>query len=157
VQGTIPGTPEKVAADFLTASLVAFMLGRFSGVALMRYIRPTRILALFSIINVLLCAIAVAIPGHTGAYALVASSFFMSVMFPTIFALGIDGLSDDQRKVGSALIVMAIIGGAFLPAVMGATSDFGGIHRAMALPLVCFAVVLGFAALNLVQTRQTGS
>jgi FHS family L-fucose permease-like MFS transporter len=154
VQSTVPGTPEKMAANFLTASLVAFMLGRFSGVALMRHISPTRILALFAIINVILCGIAVGLPGHIGTYALVASSFFMSVMFPTIFALGIDGLSDDQRKIGSALIVMAIIGGAFLPAVMGATSDFGGIHLAMALPLICFAVVLGFAALNIVQARE---
>ena len=87
-----------------------------------------------------------------GTYV-VASSFFMSVMFPTIFALGIEGLSDDQRKVGSALIVMAIIGGAFLPAVMGATSDIAGIHRAMALPLICFAVVLGFAARNIMRDR----
>jgi FHS family L-fucose permease-like MFS transporter len=94
-------------------------------------------------------------PGHIGAYALVACSFFMSVMFPTIFALGIDGLSDDQRKVGSALIVMAIIGGAILPAVMGATSDFGGIHLAMGLPLVCFAVVLGFAGMSAAQGRRT--
>jgi FHS family L-fucose permease-like MFS transporter len=146
VQATVPGTPEKMAANFLTASLIAFMSGRFAGVALMRHISPTRILALFSVINMLLCGIAVGMPGHIGTYALVASSFFMSVMFPTIFALGIDGLSDAQRKVGSALIVMAIIGGAFLPAMMGATSDFGGIHLAMALPLVCFAVVLGFAA-----------
>jgi FHS family L-fucose permease-like MFS transporter len=133
------------------------MLGKFSGVALMRHISPMRILALFAIINVALCGIAVGLPGHTGTYALVASSFFMSVMFPTIFALGIDGLSDDQRKIGSALIVMAIIGGAFLPAVMGATSDFGGIHLAMALPLICFAVVLGFAALNIAQARQAAS
>ncbi len=155
VQGTIPGTQEKMAANFMIASLVAFMLGRFSGVALMRYVSPSRILALFAIVNVLLCAIAVGMPGHIGAYALVASSFFMSVMFPTIFALGIDGLSDEQRKVGSALIVMAIIGGAILPAVMGATSDFGGIHLAMAMPLVCFAVVLTFAARNIVQARHS--
>jgi FHS family L-fucose permease-like MFS transporter len=94
-------------------------------------------------------------PGPIGAYALVASSFFMSVMFPTIFALGIDGLGDDERKLGSALIVMAIIGGAFLPAVMGATSDFGGIHLAMSLPLVCFAVVLAFATLSAARARHT--
>src|ERR1700736_6106521 len=154
VQGTMPGTPEKIAANFLTASLVAFMIGRFAGVALMRRFSPTRLLALFAIINVVLCAVAVGMPGHVGAYALVASSFFMSVMFPTIFALGIDGLGDDERKLGSALIVMAIIGGAFLPAVMGATSDFGGIHLAMGLPLVCFAVVLAFATLSAAQARR---
>jgi MFS transporter, FHS family, L-fucose permease len=157
VQGTVPGTPEKMAANFLTASLVAFMLGRFTGVALMRHFSPRRLLAAFAMINMLLCGIAVGFPGHVGVYALVASSFFMSVMFPTIFALGIDGLGDDQRKVGSALIVMAIIGGAFLPAVMGATSDLGGIHLAMGLPLVCFAVVLIFAVLSAVHARRAAS
>jgi FHS family L-fucose permease-like MFS transporter len=155
VQATMPGTPEKMAANFLAASLVAFMLGRFAGVALMRRFSPTRLLALFATVNVVLCAVAVGMPGHLGAYALVASSFFMSVMFPTIFALGIDGLGDDERKLGSALIVMAIIGGAFLPAVMGATSDLGGIHLAMGLPLVCFAVVLAFATLSAAQARGT--
>jgi FHS family L-fucose permease-like MFS transporter len=154
VQATMPGTPEKMAANFLTASLVAFMVGRFAGVALMRRVSPTRLLALFAIVNVVLCAVAVGMPGHLGAYALVTSSFFMSVMFPTIFALGIDGLGDDERKLGSALIVMAIIGGAFLPALMGATSDLGGIHLAMGLPLVCFAVVLAFATLNAAQARR---
>ena len=155
VQGTMPGTPEKIASNFLAASLVAFALGRFAGVALMRRFSPTRLLGLFAIVNVVLCAVAVGMPGHPGAYALVASSFFMSVMFPTIFALGIDGLGDDERKLGSALIVMAIIGGAFLPAVMGATSDFSGIHVAMSLPLVCFAVVLAFATLSAAQARRT--
>jgi CDP-6-deoxy-D-xylo-4-hexulose-3-dehydrase len=61
-------------------------------------------------------------------------------MFPTIFAIGIDGLGDSERKLGSALIVMAIIGGAVLTALMGATSDRGGIHIAMSIPVVCFGV-----------------
>ena len=155
VQGTMPGTPEKIASNFLAASLVAFAFGRFAGVALMRRFSPTRLLWLFAIVNVVLCAVAVGMPGHLGAYALVASSFFMSVMFPTIFALGIDGLGDDERKLGSALIVMAIIGGAFLPAAMGATSDFGGIHVAMSLPLLCFAVVVAFATRSAAQARRT--
>ena len=80
-----------------------------------------------------------------GAYALVASSIFMSVMFPTIFALGLEGLGDDERKLGSSLIVMAIIGGAILTALMGAVSDQAGIHWAMAIPALCFAVILWFA------------
>ena len=146
IQATIPGTPEKMAANFLTASLVAFMIGRFAGTALMRSISPQRLLVAFSGINIGLCAIAVVAPGPTGAYALVASSFFMSIMFPTIFAIGIDGLGDAERKLGSALIVMAIIGGAVLTALMGATSDMGGIHIAMSIPLACFGVVLAFAA-----------
>lgn len=144
-QGTIPGTPEKLAANFLTGALVLFMLGRFAGAALMRYVKPYRVLALFATINITLCAVAVALPGRVGLYALVASAFFMSVMFPTIFALGLDGLSDDRRKLGSSLIVMSIVGGAILTAFMGAASDAYGIHWAMAVPLIAFVIVLRFA------------
>jgi FHS family L-fucose permease-like MFS transporter len=148
VQATMPGTPEKLAANFLTASLVVFMIGRFAGTALMRHIAPTRLLAAFSLSNVVLCSVAILAPGQAGAVALIASSFFMSIMFPTIFAVGIDGLGDTDRKLGSALLVMSIIGGAVLTAVMGATSDAAGIHVAMIVPLLCFAVVLAFAALT---------
>ena len=82
----------------------------------------------------------------------------MSVMFPTIFALGLDGLSDHKRKLGSSLLVMSIIGGAIITALMGAASDALGIHRSMAVPLACFVVVLSFAlrsgaARNLADTR----
>ncbi|MEP6898276.1 MAG: L-fucose:H+ symporter permease [Rhodanobacter sp.] len=144
-QGTLPGTPEKTAADFLTASLVAFMLGRFAGTALMRFFAPRKLLALFALINVLLCGVAAGVPGRVGIDALVAASFFMSVMYPTIFVLGLGGLDDDDRKLGSSFLVMAIIGGAVLTALMGAVSDMAGIPRAMLVPLGCFAVILAFA------------
>ncbi len=144
-QGTMPGTPEKAAANFLTYSLLAFMIGRFAGTALMRFLAPARLLAIFATINIALTAAAVLLPGSVGVHALVATSFFMSVMFPTIFALGLDGLDIEDRKLGSPLIVMAIIGGAILTALMGAVSDAAGIHRAMAIPLFCFVAVLGFA------------
>ena len=145
VQVAVPGTPEKVAANFLTLSLVVFMLGRFIGTALMRYVSAARLLSIFAIINIVLVAIAVLAPGAVGIYALVVTSFFMSVMFPTIFALGLRGLDDEERKLGSSFLVMAIIGGALLTAVMGAVSDIAGIHRAMAVPMLSFAVVLAFA------------
>ncbi|WP_254460170.1 L-fucose:H+ symporter permease [Xanthomonas sacchari] len=145
LQDGVPGTPEKTAADFLTVSLVLFMAGRFIGTALLRFLAPARLLGVFALLNLLLCAVAVALPGWIGLYALVASSLFMSVMFPTIFALGLDGLDDDARKLGASLIVMAIIGGAALTAVMGAVSDHAGIHWAIAVPAVGFAVILGFA------------
>ena len=145
IQDGLPGTPEKSAALYLTVSLVLFMVGRFVGTALLRYLPPARLLGIFALINLALCSIAVASPHTIGVYALVASSFFMSVMFPTVFALGLEGLGDDERKLGSSLIVMAIIGGAILTALMGAVSDQAGIHWAMAVPAVCFAVILWFA------------
>ncbi|CAE1140060.1 FHS family L-fucose permease-like MFS transporter [Xanthomonas arboricola] len=145
LQDAVPGTPEKSAATYLTISLVLFMAGRFIGTALLRYLAPARLLASFATINLVLCAVAIAFPGWTGLYALVAASVFMSVMFPTIFALGLDGMHDDARKLGSSLLVMSIIGGALLTAVMGAVSDLAGIHWAMVVPGGCFAVILLFA------------
>ncbi len=144
-QDGVPGMPEKTAADYLTVSLVLFMLGRFAGTALLRRVAPAGLLAVFATANVLLAGVAIALPGMAGLYAMVALSFFMSVMFPTIFALGLDGLDHDSRKLGSSLLVMSIVGGAVLAAAMGLVSDLAGIHNAVVVPLVCFAVILGFA------------
>jgi len=146
-QGTIPGTRETTAADYLIASLIAFTVGRFAGTALMRYLEPRRVLAAYALINTVLAAVAVWAPGMIGLCALIATSFFMSVMFPTIFAVGIRGLGS-SRKLGSSVLVMAIIGGALLTPLMGAISGYGGINYAMAVPCFCFLVVLYFATLG---------
>ncbi|HEX7731900.1 MAG TPA: glucose/galactose MFS transporter, partial [Rhodanobacter sp.] len=145
VQATMPGTPAHAAADFILAALVCFMAGRFVGTALMRYLAPVRLLLAFAAINVALTLYALLRPGMGGAWALVACSFFMSVMYPTIFALGVEGMDDDERKLGSALLVMTIIGGAVLTAAMGAVSDLAGIARALGVPALSFAVVAWFA------------
>ena len=152
-EGTGPGTADRRAADFLIVSLVLFMVGRFAGAALMRRVAPSLLLAVFAAVNALLAAVAIAIPGYVGLYALIASSFFMSVMFPTIFALGVSGLGE-VRKLASSVLVMAIVGGAVLTPAMGALSGFAGINWSMAVPLVCFAVVLGFALSIRRETRQ---
>jgi FHS family L-fucose permease-like MFS transporter len=144
-QQTIPGLSERHAADFLTASLVLFMIGRFAGTALMRVVPPARLLAVYSSIALALVAVALFFPGRVGVAALVATSFFMSISFPTIFALGLRGLDDEERKAASSFLVMAIIGGATLTVLMGAISDTWGIHRAMLVPIICFAVVRLFA------------
>jgi FHS family L-fucose permease-like MFS transporter len=144
-QQTLPGLSERHAADFLTAALVLFMIGRFAGTALMRVIPPARLLGLFASIALALVAVALFFPGPVGVGALVITAFFMSISFPTIFALGLRGLSDEDRKSASSFLVMAIIGGATLTVLMGAISDALGIHRAMIVPIVCFAVVRLFA------------
>ena len=153
VQATMHGTPAKLAANFLTAELVCFMLGRFAGTALMKYVAPVRLLFVFAVINVALTFYAVLQPGSSGAYALVACSFFMSVMYPTIFALGVEGRSDDERKLGSGLLVMTIIGGAVLTAIMGAVSDRSSMSDAMVVPAFSFAVIALFAWRRRVATR----
>lgn len=145
VQAEVPGTPEKWAASVLIVALALFTVGRFTGAALMSRIDPLRLLAAFGLINTLLCAIAAVLGGTVGAGALLLSSFFMSIMFPTIFAASIRGLGD-LTKLGSSLIVMAIIGGAVFTALMGAISDATGLIRiAMLVPAACFIVVAGFA------------
>jgi len=101
---------------------------------------------LYGLVNIVLCAIAVAVGGTVGTAALLIASFFMSIMFPTVFAASIRGLGD-LTKLGSSLIVMAIIGGAVFTNLMGLVSDrTGHIRFAMVVPLVCFVVIAAFAA-----------
>lgn len=156
-QGTVPGTPEKLAADYIAISLVVFMAGRFLGTAALRYVGPARLLLVFALANCGLCAVAVVLPGMVGIYALIASSFFMSIMYPTIFALGLEGMGDDERKLGSSLIVMGIVGGALLTVVMGAVSDAIGIRWSVMVPLACFAFVVVFAWNSVASTRSRRS
>lgn len=140
----VPGTRATEAAGYLTASLVVFMVGRFIGAALMGRIPPLPLLAAFAAAAAACCGFAGLFGGLAGVLALVASSFFMSIMYPTIFAETVDGLGT-RTKAGSALLVMAIIGGAIFPAVMGLVSDARGlIVPAMLVPAACFLVVLLF-------------
>ena len=140
------GLNERGGADALFVSLVLFAAGRFLGSALMGRAAPVKLLALFAGLSVLLTAVAAVLGGWPGLIALVAASFFMSIQFPTIFALGIEGLGP-LRRAGASLIVMAIIGGAGLTALMGLVSDRAGITAAMLVPTVSFAVVTAFAIL----------
>ena len=145
VQAELPGTPERTAAALLIVALVLFMAGRFVGTALMGRIAPLKLLAAFGLINAVLGLIAVTAGGLTGVAALTLTSLFMSIMFPTIFAASLRGLGP-LTKVGSSLIVMAIIGGAVLTALMGLISDLSGaIRLAMIVPSAGFLVVAGFA------------
>ena len=109
---------EKSAANYLIYSLVAFGVGRFASTALMRMIRPNLLMGLYAVINVCLVTVGVAHPSWIGVWAMVLTSFFMSLMFPTIFALGLKGLGPNT-KIGGSLIVMAIVGGAILTPLMG--------------------------------------
>jgi FHS family L-fucose permease-like MFS transporter len=136
---------EKSAAGYLILSLALFMAGRFAGAGLMGAIKPARLLGGFAGINALLCLVAAFAGGWAGVYALIATSFFMSIMFPTIFALSIRDLGD-LAKPGASLLVMAIVGGAALTALMGWVSDTShSILIAMLVPAGCFVAVLAFA------------
>lgn len=142
---TTAGLDEDTAAKYLGFFGLAFMLGRFFGTFLMQYIQPRKLLALYSIINILLSIIAITGSGIMVVYTLILIAFFMSIMFPTIFSMGIDGLGNNT-KIGSSLIVMSIVGGALLPPVLGLISDLSGnIQNGYIVPLTSFIVILIFA------------
>lgn len=142
------GVGEKSAANYLGFSLMGFMIGRFAGTALMRYVKPDRMLVFYGLIAALLCGTAIVTTGWPSVLALGLTSFFMSIMFPTIFAFGIRELGGDA-PLGSSLLIMAIIGGALFPPLMGAIDTvLGSIHWSMLAPMFCFAVIAIYAALE---------
>lgn len=143
-QSVVPGIGAQKAAWLLTLSLALFMVGRFIGAALLSRFDGARLMALFAAINIALSLVAVA-GGLVGLAALVATSFFMSTLYPTIFVLSLRGLGP-LTKAGASMIVMAIIGGAVLTMAMGLLSDLAGtIRAAMVVPALCFAVVAIYA------------
>lgn len=141
------GVTERTAALLLTGNLVALALGRLLSTGLMRWFRPSRMLALYAAINIGLVLLGALYPGRTGAGALLFSSFFMSIMFPTIFALGIKGLGARTKLAGS-LIVMAILGAGVIPPIAGLlVSRTGSYAMGFLVVLACYGVVLIYAAL----------
>lgn len=137
--------PEKEAA-FIWGSIamVGFMVGRFAGTWLMRYVKANVLLTLYSLINMALLAVALLTEGKVAVYSVVAVPFFMSIMFPTIFALGIKGLGE-ETKIAASFLVMSIVGGAIFPPLMGVISDStGSIQNSYIIPLLCFIVTFYF-------------
>jgi len=143
-QHAVSAMSEQAAATCLMAALIAFMLGRFVGTALMGWVRPILLTSIFAGINIVLCIAGAALVGWPGIAMMVASSFFMSIMYPTIFAISIKGLGP-LTKLGSSVLVMSIIGGAVIPVLMGRLSDLTSIATAMLFPGLCFLVVGAFA------------
>jgi len=139
---------EKTAANYIIYSLVAMLAGRFVSTPLMKYVLPSKLLGIYGAANVVLMTMAVTRPGWGGAYAIVAASFFLSIMFPTIFALGLKGLGENT-KLGGSMLVMAIVGGAVLPLVLGKIATItGSMALGYVVPLVCYVGVglYGFIA-----------
>lgn len=144
----VAGIGEKSAAMFLSGALLGFMAGRFIGTFLMQYISPSKLLAVYSLINIVLVISAIVLNGKASVYSLMGVEFFMSIMFPTIFSLSIRGLGS-RMKEGSSYLIMAIVGGAVFPVIMGSISDMTNIQIAYAVPAVCFLVVFYFALKNI--------
>ncbi|WP_461453352.1 L-fucose:H+ symporter permease [Mucilaginibacter sp.] len=132
------------AADYLGICGLAFLIGRFIGTVLMRFFKSENLIAVYAAANVLLCVIAITGHGMITVYTVIAICFFMSIMFPTIFALGIKDLKGDT-EFGSSLIIMSIVGGAIVPRFFGYISDAtGNIQYGYIIPLICFIIIALF-------------
>lgn len=140
----VAGLSEYEATNYLGLLLLSFMLGRYAGTFLMRYIQPEKLLAAYALINILLMLVVVFAGGKVSLAAFIGVEFFMSIMFPTIFSLAIKGLGD-KTAVASSFVVMAIIGGALFPPLLGRIYDhYQSIQSAYIIPLICFVPVLIF-------------
>lgn len=139
------GQPEKVAGYFLTGTLVAFGVGRFSATYIMKFVDPSKLMGLYGIINIALVAVAIVYPGIIGVWAIFFTSFFMSLMYPTNFALSIRELGQNA-KMGGSIMVMAIVGGAVLPPLMGYIAEAShSMAIAMVVPLVGYVYITYYA------------
>ena len=140
------GIDEKTAGYYLgTIYGVSFLAGRFIGTALTKFFASHKLLTVYAIIAALLCLAAILGKGNTVIYSLGAMGFFMSIMFPTIFALGLVNLGH-ETKIGASLLVMAIVGGAVFPFIMGRIIDLynDNIQVGYVVPFVCFLIIIYF-------------
>ncbi len=137
-------SPAKAATMLGAIGFVLFTAGRFCGSAVISQFKPHLVLCAYATINVALAAVCMG-GGKLGMYAMFGTFFFMSVMFPTIFALGIRGLGD-HTKLGSSLIVMSIVGGAIAPPFMGHIADVHSMRAGFVVPVVCFVLIAIYGA-----------
>lgn len=138
------GISEKEASYYAGVAGLVFMLGRFAGTFFMKFITPQKLLTLYSIVCILLSLVTIFATGMVTLYAIIGIAFFMSIMFPTIFALGIKDLGADTKSA-SSLIIMSIVGGALLPPLLGYVSDVTqNIQYGYVVPMACFVVTALF-------------
>lgn len=141
-------TSERTSALFLTGNLIAFAAGRAVSTWLMRWFRPVRMMVGYALANIVILAFAVLRPSPAGAAAIIATSFFMSLMYPTIFSIGIKGLGR-RTELASSLLVMAVVGAAVIPPLLGfVTKSMHSYAMGYAPVLACYAVVALFGWRN---------
>jgi len=159
-EGLVEGS-KLTATHFNIAAMVSFLVGRWIGTALMRTYSPPKMLMLFGVLGVICCVGAILLPGMAGLISLVGISVFMSIMFPTIYGIALKGMGD-EAKIGSAGLVMSIVGGALMPVLQGSILDWGGsgfgdlkilgfipeVKFSFILPLICLAVVATYGFIS---------
>ena len=140
----IAGLSAKTAAGFVSFYWGGAMVGRFIGAGLLRKIKAPKLLAMCAICAAALVTTSMLTSGHVAMWTILAVGFFNSIMFPTIFSLGVAELGPLTGN-GSGLLNMAIVGGAILPVIQGAIADQLGLHHAFFLPVICYLYILYFA------------
>lgn len=149
--------PEKIAGYFLTGTLVVFGIGRFFSAYLMRYVSPSLLMGFYALANIFLAGLGVLRPGWIGIWSILLTSFFMSLMFPTIFALGLKGLGPNT-KIGGSFLVMAIVGGAVLTPAMGWISvRFQSLALAYSIPLLAYVYICLYSFFGSQRVQQFSS
>lgn len=140
---------EANAATYYLASIICFCLARFFFTWLMKFYHPAKLMAFASAVDVALCLVVILMSGSgmTAVIALVLISFFMSLQFPTIYGIALEGMNEDA-KIGASGLIMAILGGALITPLQGYISDVFGISMSYAVPLLCFVVVLCYSLAN---------
>jgi len=146
VRANIAGSTDRSAGYLQTLAFVCFAGGRFFGSAVVGLTKPQKALSFYAAINTVMMVVAMLGGGWAGVIGIMASFFFMSIMFPTIFALSIRGLGE-HTKLGSSVLVMSIVGGAIMTPLMGYIADMGGMRIGFVIPLLCFAFVAVYGAL----------
>jgi len=139
-QDGIVGATNQLAAMLASVGFFCFFLGRVTGAALLRKVSAHKMLGLYSVINAALCLLVFLKLGWFSVVSVFLCYFFMSITFPTIFALGIFGLGA-RAKRASAYIVMSIVGGALLPPLMGVVAERSNMSRGFIVPVVCFVLI----------------
>jgi FHS family L-fucose permease-like MFS transporter len=142
----IGAMPAKIAAGYVSLYWGGAMVGRFIGSALLQKIRTEKLLAVFATIACMLVIISMLTAGHIAMWSILAIGLFNSIMFPSIFTLGINGLGSLTGK-GSGLLIAAIVGGAIIPEIQGIVADRIGIHHAFFLPAICYGYIVYFAVM----------
>ena len=148
------GISSSTAANYQLVAFVLFTVGRAIGTYLLKFMSSGKLLSYFSALGGIFAFGAVVLEGTIGLYSLVMVSLFLSVMFPTIYGIALEGLKEDQSKIGAAGLVMAIVGGALLPKLQGMIIDLGGVgvnditvlglsemNLSFLLPVLCFTLV----------------
>ncbi|WP_455924459.1 sugar MFS transporter [Pseudomonas putida] len=134
------GMSPRDAAYLLSGGMLAYMVGRFAGIVILRFVPARNLLVLNSVVAAVLCAVAILGVAKISPLAVAAIYLFMSTMYPTIFAMGTRGLGNQTKRAGS-ILVMTLVGGALLPLLMGLFGDRFGTQWAFIVPLIGFVVI----------------